>query len=252
MGGPMARNLVKAGFGVVAYDVDAARVAELEGVQAAASVGDAVERSSGIAISLVRTLAQTEQVAEQLQRPDLDVAVMSTIDPTSMRRLAESLALRGVTVVDAPISGGVVGADKATLTVMFSGDPRAKARFRPLFQALGKNLFDMGDQPGLGQAVKLANQLMLAVNQQGVFEGLKLASAYGLSEQQVIEVVSTGVGSSFMLQNWDRQKWEYTEGNAFEIVYKDLRSILAASLEERIPLPVTALTANRFKDVWGK
>ena len=117
---------------------------------------------------------------------------------------------------------------------------------------MGSSLFDMGDKPGLGQAVKLANQLMLAANMQGVHEGMKLASRYGLTEEQVREVVSTGVGGSFMLQNWERQKWEYTEGNAFEIVYKDLRSILNAAAEDRIPLPITALGFNRMKDIWGK
>jgi len=252
MGRPMARNLARAGFAVAGYDIDPARAAAVEGVTPAESIAAAVEASDGIAISLVRTLAQTEEVLAQLGRPGLVVAVMSTIVPTSMRRLAAGLAQKGVQAVDAPISGGVVGAENATLTVMYSGVEEAKARLRPLFEAMGKNLFDMGEEPGLGQAVKLANQLMLAVNQQGVIEGLKLAQAYGVSEQQVVQVVSTGVGASRMLQDWERQKWEYTEGNAFEIVYKDLRSILAAALEERIPLPVTALAANRIKDVWGK
>lgn len=248
----MARNLARAGFSVVGFDVDPDRAAAIEGVTPAASIAEAVDPSDGLAISLVRTLPQTEEVLAQLSRPGLAVAVMSTIDPGSMRRLAAELAERGVQAVDAPISGGVVGAENATLTVMYSGSEDAKARLRPLFEAMGRNLFDMGSEAGLGQAVKLANQLMLAVNQQGVIEGLKLAAAFGVSEEQVVEVVSTGVGASRMLQDWERQKWEYTQGNAFEIVYKDLRSILAAALEERIPLPVTALAANRIKDVWGK
>lgn len=252
MGRPMAANLVRAGYRVAGHDLDPARAAAIAGVTPAASIADAVQACDGLVVSLVRTLAQTEEVLGRLGEPGLVVAVMSTIDPGSMRRLAAELAQKGVQAVDAPISGGVVGAEAATLTVMYSGPRDAKARLRPLFEAIGKNLFDIGAEAGLGQAVKLANQLMLAVNQQGVIEGLKLAAAYGVSERQVVEVVSTGVGASRMLQDWERQKWEYTEGNAFEIVYKDLRSILAAGLEERIPLPVTALAANRIKDVWGK
>ncbi len=252
MGGPMAINLARAGYEVTGYDVDARRFDGLHGVTRAGSVAEVVDASDGVVISIVRTLAQTQAVSAEVHQRGALLVIMSTIDPTSMQGLSALLAERGVEVVDAPVSGGVTGAVEATLAIMFAGSPAAKARVRPLFEAMGSNIFDMGDRAGLGQAVKLAHQVMMAANIHGVVEGMKLATHYGLEEGRVGEVVATGVGASFVVENWERIKRDYTEGNAYEIVYKDLRSIMNAAAEERIPLPITALGFNRMGDIWGK
>ena len=154
MGAPMAANLERAGYEVAGYDV--------RGGGSAGSVAEAAARATRAVIVLVRTRPQVEEVLAQLDRPGLDVVVMSTIDPGTMRRLAESLAERGMTAVDAPVSGGVAGAEAGTLAIMASGDPAALERCWPLFDAVGGSTFVIGDRPGMGQAVKLANQLMLA------------------------------------------------------------------------------------------
>src|SRR6266700_17706 len=141
MGRPMAANLERAGFEVAGYDV--------RGGGAAGSVAEAAARATRSLIVLVRTRPQVEEVLGQLDRPGLDVVVMSTIDPGTMRRLADSLAERGLTAVDAPVSGGVAGAEAGTLAIMASGDPDAVGRCRPLFEAMGGSIFVIGDRPGM-------------------------------------------------------------------------------------------------------
>jgi 3-hydroxyisobutyrate dehydrogenase len=245
MGAPMAANLERAGYEVAGYDV--------RGTGGAASVAEAAARATRALIVLVRTRPQVEEVVAQIDRPGLDVVVMSTIDPGTMRRLADSLAERGLTAVDAPVSGGVAGAEAGTLAIMAAGDPIAVERCRPLFQAMGRSLFVIGDQPGMGQAVKLANQLMLAVGMVAVQEGLRLAGEHGLRAEDVLPVIERSTGASWAAANWETVLgwWRDAEpGGPLAIVVKDLRSLLDDAAERRLPLPVGALAFQRLYDVW--
>jgi 3-hydroxyisobutyrate dehydrogenase-like beta-hydroxyacid dehydrogenase len=245
MGVPMAANLERAGYEVAGYDV--------RGGGSAGSVAEAAGRASRAVIVLVRTRPQVEEVLGQLDRPGLDVIVMSTIDPGSMRRLAEALAGRGLTVVDAPVSGGVAGAEAGTLAVMASGDPAAVERSRPLFEAVGRSLFVIGDRPGMGQAVKLANQLMLAVGMLATQEGLRLAAEHGVGPELVLPVIERSTGASWAAANWETVLgwWrDYEPGGALDIIVKDVRSLLDEAAERRVPLPVAAVAFQRLHDVW--
>jgi 3-hydroxyisobutyrate dehydrogenase-like beta-hydroxyacid dehydrogenase len=245
MGAPMAANLERAGHEVAGYDV--------RGGGSAGSVAEAAGRASRAVIVLVRTRPQVEEVLGQLDRPGLDVIVMSTIDPGSMRRLAEALAGRGLTVVDAPVSGGVAGAEAGTLAVMASGDPAAVERSRPLFEAVGRSLFVIGDRPGMGQAVKLANQLMLAVGMLATQEGLRLAAEHGVGPELVLPVIERSTGASWAAANWETVLgwWrDYEPGGALDIIVKDVRSLLDEAAERRVPLPVAAVAFQRLHDVW--
>ena len=245
MGAPMAANLRRAGFEVAGYDV--------KGTGNAGSVAEVAERADRAAIVLVRTRPQVEQVVAQLDRRGLDVVVMSTIDPGTMQRLAGELAGRGMSAIDAPVSGGVAGAEAGTLAIMAAGDPAAVERSRPLLEAVGSSIFVIGERPGMGQAVKLANQLMLAVAMLAAQEGARLAEEYGLHAEDVLPVVERSTGASWAASNWDTVLgwWrDYQPGGALDIIVKDMRSLLDDAAERRLPLPVAALAFQRLHDVW--
>jgi putative dehydrogenase len=245
MGAPMARNLERAGFSVAGYDV--------RGTGSASSVAEVAAAATRAVIVLVRTRPQVEEVVGALERPGLDVVVMSTIDPGTMARLADELADRGMAAVDAPVSGGVAGAEAGTLAVMASGDAAAVARCRPLFDAVGGSLFVIGERPGMAQAVKLANQLMLAASMVAVEEGLRLAAGHGVAAADVLAVIERSTGASWAAANWETVLgwWrDYEPGGALDIVVKDLRSLLDDAAERRVPLPAAALALQRLPDVW--
>ncbi|HSR25647.1 MAG TPA: NAD(P)-dependent oxidoreductase [Candidatus Eisenbacteria bacterium] len=244
MGAPMAANLERAGFEVAGYDV--------RGTGGCASVAEVAARATRAVVVLVRTRPQVEDVVGQLGRPGLDVVVMSTVDPGTMARLAAQVAERGMTAVDAPVSGGVAGAEAGTLAVMASGDAAAVERCRPLFEAVGGSLFVIGDRPGMAQAVKLANQLMLAANMVAVHEGLRLAAEHGLRPDDVLPVIERSTGASWAAANWETVAgwWrEYRPGGALDIVVKDMRSLLDEAAERRLPLPVAAVALQRLHEL---
>jgi 3-hydroxyisobutyrate dehydrogenase len=254
MGRPMSANLVRAGYVVAAYDVDPARAAQ-PGLRACASV-EAACADAGVVISLVRTLAQTEAVVPAIERgarPGSVVMVMSTINPSAMARIAERLGQSRIQVLDAPVSGGTAGAEAGTLAIMVSGPGAVLERVRPLLDVLGGSVFHVGEEPGAAQALKLANQLMLAVNMLAAFEGLKLAESYGLRPEQVLPVIGVSTGRSWVSENWEtvRGWWEgHPGGGALDIIYKDLRSLLADAADRQLSYPVTALAFNLLREVW--
>jgi 3-hydroxyisobutyrate dehydrogenase len=259
MGLPMAANLVAAGYAVTGHDLDGGRLeaAAAAGVDAADSLAALVERAD-LLVTMLRTGAQTEQLL--LGEGGLaalgaggDVVVMSTMDPPSMRRLASVAAGHGMTVLDVPVSGGVRGAEDATLSVMASGPADALARVRPLLQLLGARVHVLGDEPGMSQAAKLANQVMMAVAIAGTYEALALAADYGLDGAPVIAAVGDGTGASWPLAHWDwmRSLWEeYEPDNALDILDKDLKAVIAAVAERDAQMPVTQATFERLTALW--
>jgi 3-hydroxyisobutyrate dehydrogenase-like beta-hydroxyacid dehydrogenase len=245
MGAPMAANLERAGFEVSSHD--------LRGTGNAGSVANVAERTSRAVLVLVRTRVQVLEVVGQLDRPGLDVVVMSTIDPDTMERVADELARRGMTAIDAPVSGGVAGAEAGTLAIMTAGQPEAIERNRPLLQVLGSSVFVIGDRPGMGQAVKLANQLMLAVAMLAAQEGTRLAEEYGLRSEDILPVIEQSTGASWAASHWDAVlTWwrDYQPGGALDIIVKDMRTLLDDAAERRLPLPMAALAFQRLHDVW--
>jgi 3-hydroxyisobutyrate dehydrogenase-like beta-hydroxyacid dehydrogenase len=261
MGLPMSANLVAAGFDVYGFDLDARRCADARanGVEVVDSTAAIVARSR-ILVTMLRTGAQTEAlllgaggIAELADGGPLDVIVMSTLDPPAMERLADECAARGLTVLDVPVSGGVRGAEAATLSIMASGDPAGLERIRPLLEPLGARIHPLGDRPGMSQAAKLANQVMMAVAIAGTYEALGLAGDYGMEPEPVIEAVLDGTGQSWPLGHWDwmRSLWEdYEPENALDILDKDLKAVMAAVRERGADMPVTEATFTRLSELW--
>jgi 3-hydroxyisobutyrate dehydrogenase-like beta-hydroxyacid dehydrogenase len=252
MGLPMAANLLRKGFEVVGFDVDAGRLAGAA-VRRTESVAEVVESAGDVIISVVRTLPQTEAVVEQVTRRGVLLVVMSTITPVAMAAIGERLRERGIDVLDAPVSGGTAGAEAGTLTTMLSGSPEARRRARPVLQAMCTRIFEVGDRPGRAQAVKLANQLMLAVAMLGTYEGLKLARSHGVESADVIPIINASTGDSWVAENWEmvRSWWEgLPEGSSLDIIYKDLRSLLGDAADQKLSLPVTAAAFNALREAW--
>ena len=246
MGMPMAESLRRAGHEVAGFDV--------AGKGDCGSVEEVVQRAERAVIVLVRTTPQVLSVVHEIdpERP-LDVIVMSTVSPAAMSRVDALCEARGLTALDAPVSGGVAGAEAATLTVMVSGNPEAIERSRPLFDVLGQRTFVIGEHAGQAQAVKLANQLMLAVCMFAAQEGVKLAEQYGVRPDQVLPVIASSTGASWAAANWDVVLgwWrDYQPGGALDIISKDLRTLLVDAAERELPLPTAALAFNRLHEVW--
>ncbi len=244
MGLPMAANLAAAGYRVLGFDLDPSRSAP--GVEVVASAEEAAA-AADVAVTMVRTGAQTEELLARLPDP-LDVLMMSTVEPELAAEVGRRHAGR-LTIVDAPVSGGVRGAEAATLAIYAAGPPDALARVRPLLEVLGGSIFVLGSEPGLGQAAKVANQVMMGAALAGTMEGLGLARAYGLEDDAVIDAVLAGTGASWVLDHWPwmRSLWEqYEPGNALDILLKDLRATAEAGERQGVPLPSTALALERL------
>jgi 3-hydroxyisobutyrate dehydrogenase-like beta-hydroxyacid dehydrogenase len=263
MGGPMSANLVQAGYEVRGYDPDQARLeqAVAAGVRPAESCAEAARSADQILVSIVRTLPQSLEAlfgpdsVASAQRPGLHVVVMSTVDPGAMIQIAADIEHRGMEVVDAPVSGGTMGAEAGSLSIMLAGKPDVISRTRPVLEAMGSNLFVFGERPGMAQAAKLANQMMLGVSMLGTFEGLSLALEHGVDEEQLISMLSVSTGNSWPVQNWEHVRgfWEgYAPGGALDIIYKDLRAALVEGAERQLELPVTAVAMQRLRHVWRK
>ena len=152
-----------------------------------------------------------------------------------------------------PVSGGVRGAEAATLSIMASGDAAGLERIRPLLEPLGARIHLLGDRPGMSQAAKLANQVMMAVAIAGTYEALGLAGDYGMEPGPVIEAVLDGTGQSWPLAHWDwmRSLWEdYEPENALDILDKDLKAVMVAVRERGADMPVTEAPFIRLSELW--
>jgi 3-hydroxyisobutyrate dehydrogenase len=192
MGLPMARNLVAAGHEVIGHDLDPARVEALGG----AALGEPAE----VAIASLPSPEAVEAVAHGLRGTGVSTFVdMSTGPPALARRLADELGVAGIDALDAPVSGGPVGAEAATLSVFVGGSEAAFARVESLLCALGSVVVRVGG-PGSGQVVKLCNNLMAGVNMVGIAEACAVAERAGIDAATFYELVTHSTGDSRVLR----------------------------------------------------
>jgi 3-hydroxyisobutyrate dehydrogenase len=253
MGRPMSARLAQAGYDVIGYDLSQDALHAAPHVRAATTVRELVSAVDRVVISVVRTLSQTEAVVAEVDREDLILIIMSTIGPGAMERVEQELSARRVTVIDAPVSGGVQGAQAGALAIMIAGPTEAVHFVRPLLEAMGSNLFHIGQQPGVAQTVKLANQMMLAINMMGVFEAMRLAASNGVDAEQMLPAVAVSTGSSWVSQNWDTVLgfWrEYRPGAELDLIHKDMTSALAEAAQRHVGVPVTGLAFQLLHDAW--
>ena len=265
MGAPMAANLVKAGHRVRGYDVNAAAVQKLAsaGVAAAASASEAV-RDADIVITMLPGGEHVRQVwlhqgglIEAVKGTEPLLIDCSTIDVESARSVTEAARKAGLDMLDAPVSGGVGGAVAATLTFMVGGGDAAFARGLPILQAMGKNIVHAGG-PGAGQAAKICNNMMLAINMAGVSEGFLLARKLGLDWDRLFQIASTSSGQSWALSNYcpapgpvpaAPSNRDYAAGFMAALMLKDVKLSQAAADAVGSPTPLGAHAMSLYQAV---
>ena len=254
MGRPMAGHLLKAGHPLTVYNRTRSKTAELQaqGAVVADSPAEVAQRSEVVIIMVTDTpdveqvVAGPRGVIEGVRRGSV-VVDMSTIAPQTERALDEVLRARGAALVDAPVSGGDVGAREATLAIMAGGDPQAFERVRPILELLGKSITYCGPS-GSGQLAKLSNQILVSVTLLGVSEALVFARKNGLDPSIMIAAVSGGAAQSWQLTNLGPRiiKRDFAPGFMVDLVQKDLRLVLEASGGAGVSLPATGLVHQLF------
>jgi 3-hydroxyisobutyrate dehydrogenase-like beta-hydroxyacid dehydrogenase len=260
IGKPMAVNVAKAGYDLMVYDLRAEPVRELTALGAkAARSADEIGAHSEIIEIVVVDDAQVEAVllgeggALSGAARGTIVAVHSTIHPRTVRRLAEKAAARGVTLIDAEVSGGERGAVAKTLCYMVGGDKAAFEKCRALFATSGSNIFHLGGL-GSGSITKLAHNLIVYVNMLAASEGMRLAEKAGVDVKAMEEVVHAGAAQSRVADHWSHQQRmrdTYTGGprGLMELIHKDLRLALELGHDLGLALPGAALTQQMIERI---
>jgi 3-hydroxyisobutyrate dehydrogenase-like beta-hydroxyacid dehydrogenase len=255
MGEPMAAALRRAGFDVAAtvhHSRDALERLRAQGVTEAADPA-ALAATSDAVVLCVPDSPQVEDAlfgsrgVAQGAKAGLLVIDMSTISPVASRRFAERLAERGVDFVDAPVSGGPLRAREGTLTIMAGASPEAFHRAQPLLRAMG-NPYHLGPV-GMGEAVKLVNQIIIANIMIANIEGLVFAKRAGADLGAVRTVLASATASNYLLNEWLPKTWlggTFEGGFALDLLRKDLAAALDAARVLKHPMPATGLAFQLY------
>jgi 2-hydroxy-3-oxopropionate reductase len=252
MGGPMAANLVKAGFDVTGYNRSPDPVQRLveQGGRGAGSLAEAV-RDADVVVTMVPDSPDVEAVTlgedgiYAHAKPGTLHLDMSSIRPDVARRVGEAGKERGLRVLDAPVSGGEQGAIDATLSIMVGGDPRDFADARPVLEAVGKTVVHVGPV-GSGQTVKAANQLIVAGTIELVAEAIVFLEAYGVDTEAAVKVLAGGLAGNAILDRKAESmlRRDFTPGFRIELHHKDLGIVTSAAREAGVVIPLGAVVAQ--------
>ena len=254
MGMPMARNLIRAGFEVAVYDRTTSKAEQMaaEGAKKVDSPRELAEESSAV-ITMVSDTPDVESVILGEKgiiegiKPDSVVIDMSTISPQATRRIAIRLREKEAHMLDAPVSGGEKGAIDGTLSIMVGGDARILKRCRPILEVMGKNVIHVGSN-GMGQTVKLMNQILVAGNLNAAVEALVFARKQGVDLKKAIEAVKGGAAGSWQLANLAPRiiRRDFRPGFMIDLMQKDLKLVMEAAEVMKVPLPVTSVIHQTF------
>ncbi|MEL7028479.1 MAG: 3-hydroxyisobutyrate dehydrogenase [Pseudomonadota bacterium] len=253
MGGPMAANLVKAGYDVAVFDLSAEAVAQAveAGATARGSVGEAV-KVADVVVSMLPAGPHVEKVylgegGVLSEAPSTALLIdSSTIDVDTARRVSEAATGKGFAFVDAPVSGGVAAAAAGGLTFMVGGEAAAFDRAKPILDAMGKNIFHAG-AAGNGQVAKICNNMVLGISMIAVSEAFNLADSLGLDRQKLFDISSTASGQCWSMTSYcpapglvetAPSNREYQPGFAAGMMLKDLRLAQEAAQSARAATPL--------------
>lgn len=260
MGVPMVANLIGAGYTPTVWNRSQPGVDACVALGAAAAESPrAVAEASDVLITIVTDSGDVREVlidgpggaAERAAIGGLAagsvVVDMSTISPVVTREIGERLAERGVELLDAPVSGGDMGAKAGTLSIMVGGEAEALERCRPILEAMGQTITHCGPS-GAGQTVKLCNQVAIAGALLGVCEALALAQKSGVDAERMLEAISAGAAGSWQLSNLGPRiaARDFAPGFMIRLMQKDLRLALEAGEDVRQPLPNTSLVHQLY------
>ena len=249
MGKPMARNLLKAGYTLTVHNRSRGPVDELaaEGARPAGSPREVAEQSDVIILMLpnsphVQDVMTGENGVFAGARPSSLIVDMSTISPVVATDLAQEARQRGLGMLDAPVSGGDVGAIQGTLSIMVGGSAEDFERAKPIFEVLGKTIVHVGES-GAGQVVKACNQIVVALTIEAVSEALVLGQKAGVDPKVIVQVLSGGLAANRVMEVRGPNFLEHNfkPGFKVELHQKDLGIALAAGREYGVALPVTAI-----------
>ncbi len=264
MGGPMAKNLIEAEYELTVQNRSPEKAEELakETGATAAKTPKEVAEKSDIIITMLPDSPDVEKVVEgeggvlEGIKSGALLVDMSTISPVVTESLAAKVGEKGASMLDAPVSGGDVGAIDGTLSIMVGGDEGDFERAKPLFDVMGKTVTHVGPT-GAGQVVKAANQVVVALTIEAVSEALVLASKGGVSPEKVLDVLGGGLAGNKVMEV-KREKFlshTFEPGFRSELHHKDLGIALSAGREYGVALPVTAIVDQMLsamkKKGWG-
>jgi 3-hydroxyisobutyrate dehydrogenase-like beta-hydroxyacid dehydrogenase len=251
MGAPMARRLIGGHHRVRVFNrsPEKARALAADGATVTADVAACVAGAEVVFIMVPDTPDVEVTVAkiEPALKAGQLVIDMSTVSPAAERVIASRLKQAGVNYLDAPVSGGDIGARDGTLAIMVGGDAAAFERARPLFELMGKRVTHIGAS-GAGQMTKLANQIAVAINLEAAAEAIKFATAGGLDASRVVEAIGAGAAGSWQLSNLGPKiiAGDYRPGFFIKLIRKDLRLVAEAARESGLALPGLSLMASMF------
>jgi 2-hydroxy-3-oxopropionate reductase len=248
MGKPIASNLLKAGFELTVHNRSQASVQELVslGASEAGSPAQVAEASEVIITNLPdssdveKVVLGSEGILEGLSEGEIFID-NSTIKPETARSIAEALAAKGVSALDAPVSGGDVGAKAGTLAIMIGGPREAFDRALPVFEAMGKAITYVGES-GAGQVAKACNQVMVAAQMVAMGELLMLAQKARVSPARVVEAIQGGAAQCWALDMKPKRLFDGERGPGFKayMMHKDLGIVLDTARSYGMPLPAAA------------
>jgi 2-hydroxy-3-oxopropionate reductase len=257
MGAPMARNLLSADYEVVAWNRSPGPLEALVGAGARPGANPAaVAAEADVLITILKDDAVVRAV---LGGPEGAIAAapagalvvdMSTVSPALARELAAEAGARGVAFLDAPVSGGDVGARDGTLSIMVGGEAADLERARPVFEVLGSRVTHVG-AAGAGQVAKACNQVLVAVIFAGLAESLVLGSKLGVDAEAILDAIGGGMAANRIMEV-RRDNFlghDFTPGFKVDLHHKDLEIALGAGGEVDAPLPLTAEVQQMFRQL---
>jgi 2-hydroxy-3-oxopropionate reductase len=254
MGKPIARNILKAGFPLVVHNRSQEAVNQLvsEGAKSASTPAETSSQVDVVFTNLpdspdVEMVTLGENGIIEGAHQGLIYVDNSMIKPATTRLIAEELEKLGVLSLDAPVSGGDIGAQRGTLAIMVGGPGEAVAKVMPVFEAMGKTITHVGES-GAGQIAKCANQIMVAAQMTALGELLLLAKKSGADPEKVVEAIRGGAAQCWALDNKPQRLFagERSPGFKAYMQLKDLNIVMDTAREYGIPLPLTAITDQLY------
>lgn len=254
MGKPIAKNILKAGFPLIVHNRSRGAVDELVrlGAKSAASPSEVAANVDVVFTNLpdtpdVEMVTLGENGIIKGAHAGLICVDNSTIKPAAARKVADALNEKGIEFLDAPVSGGDIGAQNGTLTIMVGGSETALEKVRPVLNSIGRLITHVGDS-GAGQIAKAANQIMVAAQMVAMAELLILAKKSGTDPEKVVEAIRAGAAQCWALDHKPQRLFAGVRRPGFKAImqYKDMNIVMDTAREYGIPLPLTAVTTQLY------
>ncbi|KUO49720.1 MAG: tRNA methyltransferase [Desulfitibacter sp. BRH_c19] len=257
MGKPMAKNLLTAGYHVTVNDVYKATVEEMVhlGAKSADTPGETAKGADVVITMLpnydiVNSCMNGNDGVFSTVKPGTKIIDMSSVAPGQTKKIAEIAEQKGLIYIDAPVSGGVTGAEKGALTIMVGGPEKEVQELMPLFEKLGKKIYHVGPV-GSGDAVKIVNNLLLGINMAALAEALVLGTKAGIKPEVLYEIISSSSGSSYALEAKVPKfilEGNFEPGFAIDLQYKDLDLAIQTGKDLGVPMFLTNLAQQIYEN----